>query len=72
MKDYLVISTGGTIASSKGDNGLKPTITGEDLIRQVPQLEGRAHLIGIEDLMSKDSSNGGGRGGGGFLPTGLK
>ncbi len=57
MKDYLVISTGGTIASSRGDNGLKPTITGEDLIRQVPQLEGRAHRIGIEDLMSKDSSN---------------
>ena len=57
MKDYLVISTGGTIASSRGDNGLKPTITGEDLIRQVPQLEGRAHMIGIEDIMSKDSSN---------------
>lgn len=57
MKDFLVISTGGTIASSRGDNGLKPTITGEDLIRQVPELEAKANRLGIEDIMSKDSSN---------------
>lgn len=57
MKDFMVISTGGTIASSSGENGLKPTITGDDLVLAVPQLEEMAPRMVIEDIMSKDSSN---------------
>ena len=36
-KRILLLATGGTIASRKSDNGLKPQITPEELIEYIPQ-----------------------------------
>ena len=51
-----VISTGGTIASSPGDEGLTPTMRVEQLIARIPDLE-RSGSVSVVDLLSKDSSN---------------
>jgi L-asparaginase len=54
--NLLLIATGGTIASSPGENGLKPSILAEELLRAVPDF----HLDGKMDgilLMNIDSSN---------------
>ena len=52
----LVISTGGTIASSQGEDGLVPTMPGEALLKEVPQLGGIADFE-VLNLLSLDSSN---------------
>jgi len=52
----LVISTGGTIASSQGEDGLVPTMPGEALLQEVPQL-GTIADFEVLDLISVDSSN---------------
>jgi len=57
MRKYCVISTGGTIASSKGSMGLAPALSGKDLIARVPDLALFQGEIEVVDLMSKDSSN---------------
>jgi len=57
MKKYCIISTGGTIASSRGNMGLAPALSGKDLIAQVPALTPFQNEIEVVDLMSKDSSN---------------
>jgi len=57
MKKYCVISTGGTIASSKSSMGLTPDLGGLDLIARVPALHAFRDEIEVVDLMSKDSSN---------------
>lgn len=56
MKKILFLGTGGTIASSEGEEGLIPTLSAEDLINAVPELE---EICEIEAklIMSKDSSN---------------
>ena len=56
MASFLVISTGGTIASRAGSNGLVPSLPGEELLSFVPGVE-RFGEITILDLLSKDSSN---------------
>ena len=38
-KRILLLATGGTIASRKSDNGLKPQITPEELIEYIPQVK---------------------------------
>jgi len=37
MKKILLLTTGGTIASVESDRGLKPQLTGEDLIEHIPE-----------------------------------
>ena len=37
MKKILLLTTGGTIASVESDRGLKPELTGEDLIEHIPE-----------------------------------
>lgn len=56
MKQILFITTGGTIASSRGEEGFSPTLAGEDLLRAVPELDGLCQ-IRIKPLMNIDSSN---------------
>jgi L-asparaginase len=56
MKKIFFITTGGTIASSPGEEGLAPAQTGEDLLRAVPQLDRLCH-ISIRPLLNIDSSN---------------
>ena len=53
---FCVISTGGTIASSPGDEGLTPTMRGEQLLSHIPDLQ-RSGSVSVVDLLSKDSSN---------------
>jgi len=56
VASFLVISTGGTIASRAGSNGLVPSIPGEELMSFVREIE-RFGTITVLDLLSKDSSN---------------
>ena len=38
-KNILLIATGGTIASKKSDNGLKPQISPDELMQYIPQVK---------------------------------
>ena len=40
MKNILLIATGGTIASRRGDSGLKPALTSQELLSYVPDAAG--------------------------------
>lgn len=56
MKHILLIATGGTIASAEDGNGLSPALTGEELARSVPEIEGLCELS-IMQPMNIDSTN---------------
>ena len=56
MKHILLIATGGTIASAEDGNGLSPALTGEELVRSVPEIEGLCELD-IVQPMNIDSTN---------------
>ena len=55
-KRILLLATGGTIASRKSDNGLKPQITPEELIEYIPQVKEFCEVSAIQ-LLNLDSSN---------------
>ncbi len=55
-KRILLIATGGTIASKRSDNGLKPQITPEELLSYIPQVEDICEIEAIQ-LLNLDSSN---------------
>lgn len=55
-KRVLLIATGGTIASKRSDNGLKPQITPEELISYIPQVQDICEIEAIQ-LLNLDSSN---------------
>lgn len=56
MKNILLIATGGTIASAEDGNGLSPALTGEELARCVPEIDGLCNLD-IVQPMNIDSTN---------------
>ncbi len=56
MKSVLLITTGGTIASRAGDEGLAPSFTSADLMRYVGGLR-RCYRIDTRELLNLDSSN---------------
>lgn len=56
MKSILLISTGGTIASEQGPDGLIPAISGEKMVEMIPRLDGLCE-IHCKEIMSLDSSN---------------
>lgn len=56
MKRILLIATGGTIASAEDGNGLSPALSGEELARSVPQIEG-LYELDIVQPMNIDSTN---------------
>lgn len=56
MKHILLIATGGTIASAEDGNGLSPALTGKELARSVPEIEGLCELD-IVQPMNIDSTN---------------
>lgn len=55
-KRILLIATGGTIASKKSDNGLKPQITPKELLSYIPQVADICEIEAIQ-LLNLDSSN---------------
>lgn len=56
LKHILFIATGGTIASKKSRNGLKPQITPEELLEYIPQVKEVCQIEAIQ-LLNLDSSN---------------
>jgi L-asparaginase len=50
----LVLSTGGTIASTAGENGASPTKAGEQLVEAVPELDDRAEVEHLAQRPSPD------------------
>ena len=55
-KNILLIATGGTIASKKSDNGLKPQISPEELMQYIPQVKDICDFHVVQ-LLNLDSSN---------------
>lgn len=56
MKNILLLSTGGTIASGQGDNELEPQLKGGDLLNYISELNSN-YSFQYEDILSMDSSN---------------
>ncbi len=57
MKKHIcLLATGGTIACEKGADGLRPVLTGAELLRAAPELA-RCGEIDVIELCSLDSSN---------------
>ncbi len=56
MIKILMLSTGGTIASLHGHQGLEPGMSGQDLIDSLGDLRGKFHITG-KQIMNLDSSN---------------
>ena len=56
MKNILLLTTGGTIACTRGASGYAPTLSGEALLEYVPQVRKYAHLH-VQSLLNKDSTN---------------
>ena len=56
MKKILLIATGGTIASGNTENGLAPTISGEELLRCVPGLKSLCEPSAIQ-VLNLDSTD---------------
>lgn len=56
MKRILMLSTGGTIASKPGRDGLEPELTGEELLAALGDLRGKFQ-IHVRQIMNLDSSN---------------
>ncbi len=56
MKKILFIATGGTIASKKSENGLKPQISPDELLSYIPSLQQICDVDTIQ-LLNLDSSN---------------
>lgn len=56
MKKILFIATGGTIASKKSDNGLKPQISPEELLTYIPSIRNICTIDTVQ-LFSLDSTN---------------
>lgn len=56
MKKILMIATGGTIASRRGDKGLSPQMSGEEMLSYVPQIKDLC-LVDSLQLMNIDSTN---------------
>lgn len=56
MKRILMIATGGTIASKRSDDGLKPLITSEELLGYVPDAREFCHADAVQ-VLNIDSTN---------------
>ncbi|ADL12062.1 asparaginase [Acetohalobium arabaticum] len=56
MKKILFITTGGTIASSEGDNGLEPSFDAEELLAHIPEIRDLCDING-KLVMNIDSTN---------------
>lgn len=56
MKKILFLTTGGTIASTKGENGLSPSLNSEELLSYLGHIDEHVQIT-CEDLLKLDSSN---------------
>lgn len=56
MKNILLLTTGGTIASVKTDKGLIPGLSGEWLLERIPEVKSLCNIT-IRPILNIDSSN---------------
>ncbi|MEV5114357.1 asparaginase [Peribacillus frigoritolerans] len=56
MKKLMLFTTGGTVASLEGENGLVPELHADDLLSYIPELNVRCR-IDTKELMNIDSTN---------------
>ena len=56
MKKILLLTTGGTIASQQGENGLEPKLASKELLEYVGGLQ-RYYKVDNKDILNLDSSN---------------
>lgn len=56
MKHILLITTGGTIASAAGADGLVPTVSGERLLEHIPEVRNVCR-VSVTSLFNLDSTN---------------
>lgn len=56
MKQVLLIGTGGTIASELGENGLKPELTSDQLLKYIPDISEYCQVDCVQ-VCSLDSTN---------------
>ena len=56
MKHILLIGTGGTIASKRSENGLKPLLSSEELLSYVPDSKSFCQVDNIQ-IFNIDSTN---------------
>ena len=56
MKHLLLLGTGGTIACKRGENGLTPLLTGDELLSYVPDAKKFCEVETIQ-VLNIDSTN---------------
>lgn len=56
MKKIALLCTGGTIAAAAGKDGFAPALTGEEILRFIPSMQGYCH-IDVTELFNIDSTN---------------
>lgn len=56
MKKILMLGTGGTIACKRGEAGLKPLLTSEELLSYVPEAAGLCQVDSLQ-ILNIDSTN---------------
>ena len=56
LKRILMIATGGTIASKRSEDGLKPLITSEELLGYVPDVKEFCEVTAMQ-VINIDSTN---------------
>lgn len=56
MKKVLLLTTGGTISSRPGDQGLAPDIKSDDILALLPELQNQ-FTVESKDILNLDSSN---------------
>lgn len=56
MKHILFLATGGTLACRQSENGLSPALTGEELLRNLPEIT-QLCTVTVENLYSIDSTD---------------
>ena len=56
-KRILLLTTGGTIASTAGEEGLAPGLSGIDLKSSLDQLLSNLYDVSVKDILHLDSSN---------------
>lgn len=56
MKNILLLTTGGTIACIKTSEGLAPSLSGEWLLKKIPEIKSKC-IVTVKQILNIDSSN---------------
>ena len=56
MKNILLLTTGGTIACVETSEGLAPSLSGERLLKKIPEVKSKC-IVTVKQILNIDSSN---------------